>query len=419
MDAQAVLGLAPDGKVAGAATKLAGSSGWHGLGRSDLALWGLCKGSGAKPYAVCVDLGDRATKCSCPSRKFPCKHALALQLRDLGTPLEEGEPPDWAREWLDRRKAAAPVDDSPEAVERRARAKERTAAKREASVRVGVAGLTDWLADVAGAGIAALPGREAAWWQGVTARMVDAKAQGLAAAVENVRAAVAAGGSRWAHDAADRLGGLHLLTRLAGTDSAVVRRRLGYSVTEEEVRAAPGMTDRWISLLRRETDEGRFRTLRQWAWGREHGWVLAERHARGDARPVPVLPHGVELHAVLHRYPGSSRVALGEVITEQPLGPVPASASWVEALAGLEPALLADPWERVHPVSCAGVRLSADATHAVDAEGRALRIHAGLALDQVVAITGGTPFDLWALWDGETLRPGAVALAGDAPEVLA
>ncbi|RKT51960.1 SWIM zinc finger family protein [Saccharothrix australiensis] len=421
MDARAVLALAPDSRVASSATRLAGSSGWTGSGRSAEALWGLCAGSGQSPYRVCVDLGDRATKCSCPSRKFPCKHALALQLRDAREPLAVAEPPDWVVEWLARRqRTAAPVDASPEAELRRARAKEKTARERAEAVRGGVAGLADWLADVAGAGIAGLPARDAAWWHAIGARMVDAQAKGLASAVAELRAVVAAGGPTWAEDAADRLGGLHLLTRLAGGDSPVVRRRLGFAVAEEEVLAGEGWSDRWLPLLRLESDDGLVRTVRQWVWGRAHGWVVAVRHAGGGARPVPPLPHGVEVRAVLHPYPDAPphRVAVGEVVSEHAAEPVPAPADWRAALAAAAERLPADPWLRLHPLGCGGVRLTADARHLLDATGRGLPVRGDLALDEAVAITGGEPFDAWGLWNGRELRLGAVAGPGRAPEVV-
>ncbi|GAB2999060.1 SWIM zinc finger family protein [Saccharothrix stipae] len=424
MDARALLEQAPDGQVASSATRLAGSSGWHGTGRSDTALWGLCKGSGKNPYQVCVDLGDRATKCSCPSRKFPCKHALALQLRDAREPLAAAETPDWVAEWLTRRNraAAAPVaaDDSPEAVRRRAKAKEKTASARESAVRAGVAGLTDWLADVAGAGLAGLPARDAAWWHSIEARMVDAQAKGLASAVDEVRGIVAAGGPRWAHDAADRLGGLHLLARLSSAPDAVVRRRLGFSVAEEEVRSGPGWSDQWAPLLKLESDDGLVRTVRQWAWGRAHGWVVAVRHAGGGARPAPPLTHGVQVQGVLHPYPGvpPHRVAVGELLVERPAEPVPAPESWRAALAGLEEHLRADPWQRLHPLGCASVRVTEDALRLVDGTGRGVRVRGDLALDQALALTGGEPFDAWGLWNGGELRLGAVATPGGAPEVV-
>jgi hypothetical protein len=426
MDAQAVLGLAPDGQVASSATRLAASSGWQGLGQTSAALWGFCKGSGSNPYRVCVDLGDRSTKCSCPSRKFPCKHGLALQLLHARDGLPEGTAPDWVEEWLTKRHAAAaPADDSPEAVERRQKAKEKTAGKRQDAVRAGVGGLRDWLADLAGAGIASLPGRDAAWWHSITARMVDAQAPGLASTIGELRFLVAAGGPGWTQDAADRLGGLHLLATLSesaqGPLGDVVRARLGFPVPEEQVRAAPGWSDHWVALLRLEQDDGLVRTVRQWAWGRERGeWVVAVRHAGGGGKPAPALPHGLEVNGVLHPYPGvpPHRVAVGEVLSSRAAQVVPAPKTWQESLAGLENWLKADPWQRLHPLGCAQVRPTGDTRYLVDVRRQAVPVRSDAALDRALAVTGGAPFDAWGLWDGRSLRLGAVAEPGRAPEVV-
>ncbi len=427
MDAQGVLELAPDGQVASSATRLAGTAGWTGLGRTASALWGLCPGSGKNPYRVCVDLGDRATKCSCPSRKFPCKHAVAVQLLHARgeVPVEETVP-DWVSDWVSKRHGAAtPADTSPEAVRRRARAKEKTAHDRAEAVRGGVAALRDWLSDLAGSGIAGLPGRDAAWWHSITARMVDAQATGLATAITELRDLVAAGGPQWAVDAADRLGGLHLLARLSegaeGPLGDVVRARLGFTVPEEQVRASPGWSDRWVALLRSETDDGQYRTVRQWIWGRDRAeWVVGIKHAGGTAKPVPPLPHGFEVTGALHPYPGVSprRVAVGELVGERPAEAIPVATTWREALAGLEPALRADPWQRVHPLGCAAVRASGDVRFLVDVGRHGLPVRADAALDRALALTGGEPFDAWGLWDGRSLRLGAVAEPGKAPEVV-
>jgi hypothetical protein len=102
-----VLALAPDSASAKAAGGLLGDGQWPNLGVDGEALWGECKGSGAKPYQTQVDLSALVTRCSCPSRKFPCKHALALLLMHaqgqprLATP---SEPPAWVSEWLASRR---------------------------------------------------------------------------------------------------------------------------------------------------------------------------------------------------------------------------------------------------------------------------------------------------------------------------
>jgi hypothetical protein len=42
--------------------------------------WGGILPPHGEPYQVRADIVDVAYKCSCPSRKLPCKHTLALML---------------------------------------------------------------------------------------------------------------------------------------------------------------------------------------------------------------------------------------------------------------------------------------------------------------------------------------------------
>src|SRR3954469_1069575 len=121
--------LAPDAASITAARKLARPAPWSELGHDERSVWGLCKGSGAKPYQVQVDQQGPAYKCSCPSRKFPCKHALALLLLLAGEHVPEAAPPAWVGEGIEsrvsrpKREPGAPPAD-PEAAARRAAARE-------------------------------------------------------------------------------------------------------------------------------------------------------------------------------------------------------------------------------------------------------------------------------------------------------
>ncbi|MCK2236352.1 MULTISPECIES: SWIM zinc finger family protein [unclassified Crossiella] len=431
MDVDAVLALAPDQQVAASAAKLTALAGWDGLGRDESLLWGLCRGSGKTPYQVCVDLGDRTPRCSCPSRKFPCKHALALQLLHAQDKVAADVPPQWAGEWLARREArTAPVepDSSAEALTRRAAASARTAAKRAAAVQAGVTGLREWLADLAAGGIAGLPSREPEWWRVSAARMVDAKAPGLAESITELSAVVRAGGRHWAEIATDRIGGLHLLATIAPDPPAelagVVRRRLGFTVREEEVRAGEGWTDHWVTLLLRDSDDGRIRTVQQWAWARQRReWVTVQRHGvLGGPGIMPALPLGGEFEGTLHPYPAGlpRRMSVGDMGEVRAAGAIELPADWTSALAGLEPALVADPWQRRHPLGCQQVRLGvAGNEHGlVDAEGRWLPVRQDSAVDRALALHGGGSFDAVCLWNGWTLTLGAVAAPGEAPVVL-
>ena len=85
--AESVLALAPDAASAKAANGLTKPGQWPLLGANEAALWGECQGSST--YQTQVDLAGPSFRCSCPSRKFPCKHGLALLL------CSAQRPPNW------------------------------------------------------------------------------------------------------------------------------------------------------------------------------------------------------------------------------------------------------------------------------------------------------------------------------------
>src|SRR3954447_16579349 len=99
---QQVAQLAPDASSAAAARKLARPGPWFDTGSTDALVWGKCQGSGSTPYQVSVDLTGPAFTCSCPSRKFPCKHGLALLFLWVdgdGAVADAAEASDFARDW--------------------------------------------------------------------------------------------------------------------------------------------------------------------------------------------------------------------------------------------------------------------------------------------------------------------------------
>jgi hypothetical protein len=96
----AVHRLAPDDDAVRSARSLVKDRKYLNTGASADGSWllGQCKGSGAKPYQVSVDFAEPSNpvvRCSCPSRKQPCKHGLGLLLLYAQSPAEfaEMEPP--------------------------------------------------------------------------------------------------------------------------------------------------------------------------------------------------------------------------------------------------------------------------------------------------------------------------------------
>ncbi len=100
-----IIALAPDASSAKNGKALADARKWVSLGQNAKAVWGECQGSGKLPYQTQIDLTETAFRCSCPSRKFPCKHGLGLFLLKLSQPtaFTENTPPDWVSEWLKAR----------------------------------------------------------------------------------------------------------------------------------------------------------------------------------------------------------------------------------------------------------------------------------------------------------------------------
>ena len=103
-----VLAAAPDDSSRKSARGLTAPRNWSGLGSTDDLVWGKCQGSEKEPYQVSVDLNGPAFRCTCPNRKFPCKHCVALLLMwaaNDGSVADVQQPEAFATEWAADRRA--------------------------------------------------------------------------------------------------------------------------------------------------------------------------------------------------------------------------------------------------------------------------------------------------------------------------
>ena len=79
---------APNPAAAENGRKLSKKGSFSGLCRTEdgTLYWAECAGSGKTPYRVSIDWTAPEApvcRCSCPSRQFPCKHALGLMFEQL------------------------------------------------------------------------------------------------------------------------------------------------------------------------------------------------------------------------------------------------------------------------------------------------------------------------------------------------
>lgn len=297
-----VLALAPDEASRRAGGKLAAPGPWSDAGAGGSAVWGQCKGSGKKPYQTVVDLNGPAFTCSCPSRKFPCKHALGLLLLWAGGgEVPSGEPSPWAGEWLAGRRerteqaagapsgagapSRAPAD--PEAARRRAE-------RRMQRIGAGATELEQRLADLLQSGLASAESGGGSWDE-TAARMVDAQAPGLAARVRELSSVVASGPD-WPARLLEECALLHLLDqgflgieRLPGPLAATVRSRVGLTTEAADLLTgsdAATVRDRWLVLAQQDSADGALLTRRIYLRGERTGRMALHLSFGGSSRPL-------------------------------------------------------------------------------------------------------------------------------------
>ncbi|MEV5506401.1 SWIM zinc finger family protein [Streptomyces orinoci] len=433
-----VLALASDEASRAAAGRLATPGPWSGLGAWGDAVWGHCAGSGSTPYRTVVDLNGPGFHCGCPSRKSPCKHALGLLLlwstdRD-SVPDAAAGPPDWAGDWLARRRdeaggesgdhAGGPAPGAGETARRRAE-------RRMRRIADGARELEERLADLVGGGLAADGAWSAVQWEETAARMIDAQAPGLAARARELGSIAGSGA-----DAAERLlaecallhtlnQGFLRLDRLPEPLAATVRSRVGIPV-DGATLSASGSTvrDHWAILAQRDADDGRLVTRRIWLYGRDSGrMALLLSYGAGGRAPELSLPVGTAFDAELAFHPSASplRATLGARHgPPAPCAQPPPGGDITAALSAYGEALRGDPWLESWPVVLAAVTPIPDPAQGwqlADAQGdSALPVDPRCAeragLWRLAAISGGRPVTVF----GEYGHRGFTPLATWGPE---
>src|SRR5215469_1366693 len=303
---QRIESLAPDQASLAAARKLLRPSSWPTLAEGDGLVWGECQGSGATPYRVVVDEADAGYKCTCPSRKFPCKHSLALMWirADKSATFTPAAVPDWVKDWLSRRRgtstpASQPEDDAqpkprpsirlteipeatatadPKAEQRAAAARERNRLDREAAVLAGLADLDIWLSDQVQHGMANFVAQTAQVCRTIAQRLVDAKASGLAGRLDALPTRLFTLPGQARPSAAIReLGQVHLISQAYRRVSELpellavdVRQAVGWSVAREALlndSEALRVSARWrVFAVVSEAQPDRLRRVETWLW---------------------------------------------------------------------------------------------------------------------------------------------------------
>jgi hypothetical protein len=432
-----VLALAPDAAGVAAGRALAVPSTWSAAGADDVAVWGLCLGLRHEPYEVVVDLTGPAFRCSCPSRKVPCKHALGLLLVWADGHVPVVARPGHAAQWLAERAARAerlareadrdgapaapsgpPRTMAPPSSQGGDAARDKRQAERAARVRAGLDELDRWLADQVRGGLTAPHLASYATWDAVAARLVDAQAGSLANRVRRVGALVGAGPG-WHEQVLEELAMVHVLAvagrrteHLPPALAASVRQGLGWTVARDDVLAGVPVTDRWHVAGRSDTEEDRITVRRTWLWGpATRRWVMVLAFAAFGQALDATLEVGTTFVADVHPFPAALplRALVGmmhEVARPDEVGPV--AGTLADALAARAAALTCEPWLERWPATVLAVPARLGQGWCLADDTGALPVLPGVDVATLLAVGGAQPQPITVELHGRGARPVAV-----------
>jgi SWIM zinc finger len=414
--------LAPDAGSAKAGQGLANPRHWVSSGLDGDALFGECQGSGSKPYQVRIDLAEPAFKCSCPSRKFPCKHAIGLLLMHASGSVSSALKPQWVEEWIaeratraEKKKERAEAPPKPVDVEAQAKRKE----NRLERVGEGLAALRLWMTDLIRTGLTSVPSRGFAFFDEQARRLVDAQAPGAARRVQML-AGIASSGAGWQRTFLEQLSSLYLLInafeRRAILDDATaetVLATLGILRTQDDVLQLPAVRDRWQILSQEVRVEDRLRAQSVWIQGMQSQQrVLILSYAHGNQPLDASLVAGFEFDGDLCLFPGHTMRGVlksrGDLLPITLLRPLLTIDSTLDAYSR---ARSQNPWTEGFAIALGSVvpERRGDRWIAIDSEDRSIQLNASDDVCWTLAAhAGGRPIDVVGHYDGIALRPDAV-----------
>jgi SWIM zinc finger len=310
-----ILTLAPDEASKKSGKDLANPNKWVSKGANEQALWGEAQGSGSKPYQTQIDLSNIAFKCSCPSRKFPCKHGLGLMLfyTRQQNAFTATEAPAWVADWLSKRtekeekkatKEEKPVDEAAQAKRQQAR---------QNKVADGIEELRLWMKDIVRNGILNIPDKGFAYFESMAKRMIDAQSPGLANMIRNL-GEINFYAEGWQSRFMDQLAAIYLATTGYSNSESIdanlqqdIKTWIGFTQNLEELKAQTGITDTWLVLSKQIFEVDNISTERNWLYGTtssQYALVL-QFIVRGQGALLTFTP-GMFIQAELVFYPSTA-----------------------------------------------------------------------------------------------------------------
>lgn len=431
--AERIRSLAPDEAAWHRARQLGHPPLWRQQAGHERAVWGECKGAGGSFYQTVIDFNGPAFRCSCPVKRPPCKHALALLLLLLHYPerFQVNAPePAWVSQWLESRlkrqqraKAPEPAAPDPDLAAQRQKNKD----KRLELMAAGIQELDTWLRDLVRQGLANAQSHPPAWWEQTAARMMDAKLGGIARRLRLL--AYPAPGKPRHEQILEVISELYLMVegfkRVEQLPPPLAQDLLtaaGLATRKEDLGVLPSTTDHWLVMGVHEGVEEQLRFRRVWLYGaQQQRWALLLDFVWGDDNPFPghwLL--GSVYAGALTYYPSAYPLrAVAQALQPADEMGILENIKGYERLedAALEyaRALAANPWLPQMPVYLKGVAAvyRAPDFFLLDSRKQAVPLMASEDVGlQILSISGGHPINLTGEWQDGRLLPLAIEADG-------
>jgi hypothetical protein len=419
-----ILALAPDDSSLKAAKGLQNLSTWTNLGQNDVAIWGECKGSGSKPYLTQMQVAERAFKCTCPSRKFPCKHALAIALIYTDDPAKfhHVDSPAWVTEWLNSRLARAEkkatkdkfdaaVELGPDELERKATKQLKQQAQKQLRLQDGLDELQLWLVDLIKNGFANLAQQRKQIKQ-VAARMVDAQLQGMARRLNQIEA-IAGLGNEADLSILRSLGQMQLLIQayknlphFSPAQQTDILEALG---ANKDTSLGGTVQDDWLVLGVILTDDGKLLQRTVWLQGQQtQSFAMLLDYQYGTRNFEPWLMTGQvvqgEVAYFFSNQPLRGKLAINHHVTTTRH----VAYALDDVLSQNAKQLAANPWQLKQPwfLRAARVKVDQDEHFSLVIDDRVMPLNISRVEGwQLLAILGVEAADVFAEFDQTMLTP--------------
>ena len=408
-----LLQLAPDTGTLEQARKLFFAKRWLVLEGNGQYLWGVYETAYGQRIEAVVRLEPPLLKCSCKSRRRPCKHALAMVLLFLNRnevwKVKE-ELPDWARDLLGQQEKTAKATKAvvPD---------QQKQAQRIALMDAGVAELDKWLRTVTRVGLAQMV-QAPEEWENLAARMVDSKLGSIARRIRLCQQWLLE--EDWVETVTAELGLLYLFVlawqrkeSLQPDQKRELLQVAGWNVRKDQLSTSNSLEDNWLVLGLSTGEEEKLKFRRTWLRGERSGqYALLLDFAFGNRGFEDHWVTGSVLRGRLLFYPGQPRIRAAfqqYQVSREPYEAVTAYSDLGEVKTHYAKALGQSPWLVVLPALVDEVlpiyQQEEQQFYLLDRDHRYLSMPESEASWKLLAISSGQAISCFGEYDGRIFRP--------------